>query len=135
MSFVDEWLSQTLRQINDVLPRRVERLEKLLEMENPYVETVGGGKHYFDRKELAAVRDALPVEVAEGLFLPIVFSKNLSLGDHTYVIKARGTEAEAFRILMNLKTVPKTEDGYYTYKPLVAEFINKYPTLAVVGYI
>jgi len=52
MSIVDEWLSQTLRKINDVLPKRTESLKKLLEMDRPYVETVGGGKHFFDKKEL-----------------------------------------------------------------------------------
>ncbi|MDW8063260.1 MAG: DUF61 family protein [Candidatus Caldarchaeum sp.] len=135
MSFVDEWLSQTLRKINDVLPRKAEPLNKLLEMDEPFVETVGGGRHYFDKNELMAVKQALPKEVVENLFLPIVFSKNLSLGEHTYVIKARGTEPEAFRILMNIRQLPKADDVHYTYKPLVAEFLNRYPTLGVVGYV
>ncbi|MCS7110381.1 MAG: DUF61 family protein [Candidatus Caldarchaeum sp.] len=135
MSFVDEWLSQTLRKINDVLPRRVELLNRLLEMPTPFVETVGGGRHYFDRNELLAVKQSLPEEVVENLFLPIVFSKNLSFGEHTYIIKARGTEPEAFRILMKIRHLPKADDAYYTYKPLVSEFLNRYPTLGVVGYV
>ncbi|MEM0440601.1 MAG: DUF61 family protein [Candidatus Caldarchaeum sp.] len=135
MSIVDEWLSQTLRKINDVLPKRTESLKKLLEMDRPYVETVGGGKHFFDKKELNDVFRILPPETADQLFLPIVFSKNLSLGEHVYVIKARGRAPEAFRILMNLKELPQADGLYYTFKPLVAEFINRYPTLAVAGYI
>ncbi|MDW8084404.1 MAG: DUF61 family protein [Candidatus Caldarchaeum sp.] len=135
MSFVDEWLSQTLKRINDVLPKKPERIGKLLEMETPFVETVGGDRHYFDKAELLAVQKVLPHEVLENLYLPIVFSKNLSFGDHVYVIKARGTEPEAFRILMELRELPKADNVYYTYKPLVAEFLNKYPTLGVVGYI
>lgn len=135
MSFVDEWLAETLRKINDVLPKRVEKLKKLLEMETPWVETVGGGKHVFDRKELQTLKELLPPEVVDQLYLPIVFSKNLSLGENVYVIKAKGSEAEAFRILMNLKHLPRVENQFYTYKPIVADFLNKYPSIAVVGFI
>ncbi|MEM1975527.1 MAG: DUF61 family protein [Candidatus Caldarchaeum sp.] len=135
MSFVDDWLAETMRHVNDALPRRAAKLSTLLEMEKPFVETVGGGRHYFDRSELEELLIKLPREVSENLYLPIVFAKNLEMGENTYIVKARGSEAEAFRILMGLRELPRVDNQSYTYKPLVAEFINRYPTLAVIGYI
>ncbi|GBC72404.1 hypothetical protein HRbin03_00233 [archaeon HR03] len=135
MSFVDDWLAETMRHVNDALPRRAEKLSTLLEMEKPSVETVGGGRHYFDKKELEELLRKLPSEVSENLYLPIVFAKNPELGESTYIVKSRGSEAEAFRILMGLRTLPRVGNQPYTYKPLVTEFINRYPTLAVIGYL
>ncbi|HID05253.1 MAG TPA: DUF61 family protein [Candidatus Caldiarchaeum subterraneum] len=135
MPSVDEWLSHTLRSINDALPKRVEKLTRLLEMEKPYVETVGGGRHYFSKEELQRINHQLPKEVAQTLYLPIVFTKHHEMDESVYLIRARGSEAEAFRILMQIPELPKTKNQHYTYKPLVAEFLNRYPTLAVIGYI
>jgi len=136
MPVVDEWLSHTLRSINDTLPRRVEKLTRLLEMEQPYVETIGGQKHYFNKHELQRINEELPRGIAQTLYLPIIFTKHHEMEEAVYVIRARGSEAEAFKILMKLNELPRTKDQQpYTYKPLVAEFLNKYPTLGVIGYI
>lgn len=134
-SRIDEWLSHTLKSINDNLPKRVERFTTLIEMETPYVETIGGGKHYFNKEELKQLERELPKHILSNLYLPIVFTKQHELEESVYVIRARGTEAEAFKILMKIDELPKINNQHYTYKPLVAEFINKYPTLAVIGYI
>ncbi len=134
-SSVDEWLSHTLRHINDALPRRVERLSRLLEMDEPYVETVGGWKHFFNKKELQQIKEMLPATVAERLYLPFVFVKNHESEEPFYIIRERGSEAEAFRIIMGLAELPKTSGKPYTYKILVAEFLNRFPSLGVMGYI
>ncbi|MEM3095521.1 MAG: DUF61 family protein [Nitrososphaerota archaeon] len=135
MKFVDDLLSETLRHVNDSLPRRVIPLERLLKMDEACVETVGGGRHCFDKADLAKLASLLPSEIVEKLHLPFVFTKHHSMDDSVYFIRAVGSEPQAFQILMGLSHLPKSVDGYYTYKPLVSEFIRRYPTLATVGYI
>jgi len=132
---VDEWLAETLRRVNDSLPKRTETLDRLLGEEEPSVETVGGGRHFFDKEELKRLKASLPPEVAAGLRLPFVFTKKHELEESVYVVRGKGTEARAFAILMNLRELPRMGGEPYTYKPLVAEFLNRYPTLAAVGYI
>ena len=132
---IDEWLSHTLKSINDSLPKRMEKFTRLIEMEEPYVETIGGEKHHFNKEELKQIAEKLPDHILANLYLPIVFTKQHNLEESVYIIRARGTEAEAFKILMKINDLPKINNQPYTYKPLIAEFINKYPTLAVIGYL
>jgi uncharacterized protein (UPF0216 family) len=135
MKYVDELLAETLRHINDSLPRQTVRLERLLKMDEPSVETIGGGRHYFDRWDLEKLVKNLPDEIAMELYLPFVFTKRHNLGESLYFIRSSGVEHAAFKLLMNLKHIPESNGEYYTYKPVVHEFIRRYPSLAAIGYL
>ncbi|GBC69155.1 hypothetical protein HRbin01_00848 [archaeon HR01] len=135
MKYVDELLSETLRRINDSLPKQAVRLERLLKMDTPSVETIGGGIHYFDRDDLEKLVKNLPDHIAGRLHLPFVFTKRHDLGDSVYVIRTLGVEHEAFKILMNMAHLPESNGEYYTYKPVIHEFIRRYPSLAAIGYL
>jgi len=135
MKFVDDLLAETLRHVNDSLPRRVVRLGVLLRMDEPYVETIGGGFHYFNKRELMMLAELLPADVAADLHLPFVFTKRHDLEEPVYLIRTVGSEPEAFKTLMGLSHLPESGGGYYTYKPVIAEFVRRYPSLATVGYV
>ncbi len=98
------------------------------------VETIGGDRHLFNMEEVRKIGERLPAEVLENLHLPFIFIKSVEFEESVYLIRVYGSEDEAFRILMDVNVLPRSDKGPYTYKPLVAEFINRYPSLAVIGY-
>lgn len=128
---IEEWLRYELMSINMALPKRPLRLSMLLHLEEPFVETVGGGRHYFDKKELEELRKLLPS--GHDVLLPIVFVRRGELGEGVYLIKGGKDEAEAFRLALGLSDVPYSPEGYYTYKPFILEFLRKFKTLGIIG--
>ncbi|MEM4315943.1 MAG: DUF61 family protein, partial [Nitrososphaerota archaeon] len=84
---------------------------------------------------VAALGRKLPEHVLENLYLPFVFVKSFDAEESIYYLRVHGSEDEAFKALMSVRMMPRTDRGPYTYKPLVAEFINRFPTLAVMGYL
>ena len=135
MKFVDDLLAETLRHVNDGLPRRAARFMDLLRMDTPYVETIGGERHYFNKRELETLVKLLPDDIAANLHLPFVFTKKHDLEESVYIIRSVGSEPEAFKKLMGISHLPVSGGEYYTYKPIIAEFIRRYPSLAAVGYV
>ncbi|MEM2236858.1 MAG: DUF61 family protein [Candidatus Caldarchaeum sp.] len=135
MDKIDSFLSNILKTVNDSVPKRVVKYREIVGSGVYHVETVGGGVHHFDPEEVRKIGEALPAEILDHLHLPFIFVKNTELEESVYLIRVYGSEAEAFQKLMNVKTLPRSSRGPYTYKPLVAEFINRYPSLAVMGYL
>ncbi|MEM1964745.1 MAG: DUF61 family protein [Candidatus Caldarchaeum sp.] len=130
---IDSFLSNILKTVNESVPRRVIRYREIVSSGVYSVETVGGGLHHFDPQEVKKIGEELPSEILDQLHLPFIFVKNTELEESVYLIRVYGSEVEAFQKLMNVKTLPRSSRGPYTYKPLVAEFINRYPSLAVMG--
>jgi uncharacterized protein (UPF0216 family) len=128
-------LSNILRSVNDSLPRHVIRYRDVVELGLEGVETVGGSFHRFDRNDLEKLAKQLPENILDRLHLPFVFVKSIEIEESVYILRVYGSEAEAFQMLMGLETLPRTSRGPYTYKPFVAEFINSYPSLAVLGFL
>ncbi len=116
------------------MPKRVVKYTEIAGSAVDSVETIGGGRHYFNPEEVRKIGEKLPAEVLENLHLPFVFVKSIDFEESVYLIRVYGSEAEAFRILMDITMLPRSDKGHYTYKPLVAEFINRYPSLAIIGY-
>jgi len=132
---VDTFLSNILKTVNDAVPKRVVKYREIVEKGVEYVETVGGGKHFFEPAEVRRLGEKLPSEILDDLHLPFIFVKNSEVSEPVYHIRVYGREAEAFQILMDLKILPRNEKGPYTYKPILSNFINKYPTLAVLSFL
>jgi uncharacterized protein (UPF0216 family) len=128
-------LSNILRSVNDSLPRHVVRYRDVVELGLEGVETVGGSFHRFDRNDLEKLAKQLPENILDRLHLPFVFVKSIEIEESVYILRVYGSEAEAFQTLMGLETLPRTSRGPYTYKPFVAEFINRYLSLAVLGFL
>lgn len=135
MDRAEAFLSNILKSLNDAMPKRVVRYRELVSTGQCMVETIGGGFHRFDPEEVAALGRKLPDRVLENLHLPFVFVKSFDSEESVYYLRVYGSEDEAFQTLMSVRMMPRTDRGPYTYKPLVAEFINKFPTLAVIGYL
>jgi len=134
---LDTYYKKTLLRINSSLPRSKIRLINLLEAEEPSFETLDGKRSPFSKEELKDLFQNLPNAISVELRLPFVFLRNQGLGDGVYSIDGGKTEADAFTRLMGLGyDLPKASDGrYYTYKPLVFEFLKRYKTLGVVGFL
>ncbi|MEM1943573.1 MAG: DUF61 family protein [Candidatus Caldarchaeum sp.] len=135
MDRAEAFLSNILKSLNDAMPKRPVRYKELVRTGMYVVETVGGGIHRFDPEEVAALGRKLPEHVLENLHLPFVFVKSFEAEESIYYLRVYGSEEEAFQSLMSVRTMPRTDRGPYTYKPFVAEFINRFPTLAVMGYL
>jgi len=128
-------LSNILKTVNDSLPKKVVRYRDIVEKGVDGVDTVGGWLHRFDRQDIEKISKILPQSVLDRLHLPFVFVKSIEMEESVYILRVYGSEAEAFQMLMGLETLPRTSRGPYTYKPFVAEFINRYPSLAVLGFL
>ena len=132
---IESLLSNILKSVNDSLPKRVVRYRDVVHLGLDGVETVGGYFHSFDRHELEMLGKQLPPHILDKLHLPFVFVKSIEMEESVYLIRVYGTEDEAFRILMGLEVIPRSDRGPYTYKPYVAEFLNRCPSLAVIGFL
>ncbi len=128
-------LSNILRTVNDSLPKKVVKYRDIVEKGVEGVETVGGWLHRFDRQDIEKIAKILPQSILDRLHLPFVLVKSIEMEESVYILRVYGSEAEAFQMLMGLETLPRTSRGPYTYKPFVAEFINRYPSLAVLGFL
>lgn len=128
-------LSNILRTVNDSLPKKVVKYRDIVEKGVEGVETVGGWLHRFDRQDIEKIAKQLPQSILDRLHLPFVLVKSIEMEESVYILRVYGSEAEAFQMLMGLETLPRTSRGPYTYKPFVAEFINRYPSLAVLGFL
>ncbi|MCS6769187.1 MAG: DUF61 family protein [Candidatus Caldarchaeum sp.] len=135
MDRADSFLSSILRSLNDAIPRRVVKYREIVNSGVYSVETVGGSQHFFNPHEIAEIARILPAHILDGLHLPFVFVKSFDSEESVYYIRVYGTEAEAFKKLAGVEVLPRNDRGFYTYKPLVSEFISKYPSLAVMGYL
>lgn len=131
---MDHWLSHELKKLNNQLPKSRVNLRELLRTDQPYVETLGGEKHFFSVEELELLNRNLPGEVASNLSLPIVFIRRHDLGEGVYVFES-DSEAEAFKNILGLSYLSKSEEKYYTYKPVVMEFLRRFKTIAVIGFL
>lgn len=131
---IDEaFIEPHARRLRDILPARKASLEELINSPDPHVETLGGGLHRFRREDLLGADRVLAGELRRAPVFPITFSSGDEFGKGVVLLRSRA-EAAVYRALMGLQFVPETPEGYaYTYKPLVAEFFRRFPSLAVIS--
>ncbi len=127
---MEAWLSRQARFFQDIFPVRRASIRELLGQSIPYVETRGGGRHYFSKRDLELAASKLPAELLDVPIIPIVFARSEIEG--VYVI--RGVEtADAFAKLSDLKGLDRLPTGeFYTYKSLVLNFLSRYPSLGII---
>ncbi len=130
---VEEWLSNQFRRINEGLPRKRLPLEELLTMDEPSVETVGGGLHHFSKNELQELSRSLPRDLARRVRLPLVFRRSLESSESIYYLDGGDVEAEVVRRITGVGFLPRNRGRYYTYKPIISILASRYPTLVVIG--
>jgi len=130
-----EWLRRQIREFNKDIPRVKLPLSLLLEMDIPYVETVGGERHYFDKKELRELSEMLPRELLDKFRLPLVFKRSLEVGESLYLLDGGEVEVEVLKKLVGLTYIPSRGRQYYTYKPIISKLISKFPSIVVIGII
>lgn len=135
IDFSEEWLRKQLRELSRDLPRVRLPLARLLEMDNPFVETVGGDLHYFDKRELRELAEILPSELHDKLKLPLVFRRSVEIGESLYFLDGGEVEVEVLKKLLGLSYIPFIQKKYYTYKPVIAKLISRFPSTVVVGVI
>lgn len=135
--FLESYYKKLIYRVNSSLPKRRERLMDLIKMDEPSYETIDGSRGYILKEELMAVYQRLPKNVSQELRLPFVFLRNYELGDGVYSMDGGKVEADAFVALLGLGyRLSKASDGrYFTYKPLVFEFLKRYSSLAVIGFL
>ncbi|MCS7094530.1 MAG: DUF61 family protein [Thaumarchaeota archaeon] len=132
-SIDDALIEGHLKRMRDSLPIRKASLEELLGSADPHVETIGGGRHKFRREDLLAADAVLNGELRKVNAFPITFSSGEDYGKGVMILRSRA-EAVVYRTLMGLGLVPETPEGYaYTYKPMVAEFLRRFPSLGVLS--
>lgn len=127
---VEAWFTKQIRIFQDIFPARRASIRELLKQSRPYVETRGGGRHYFSRDDLEAAASKLPAEILDAPIFPIVFTRGEA--EDLYIV--RGAEAaEAFVRLADLKGLDRLPTGeFYTYKSLVLHFLKRYPSLGII---
>lgn len=131
--FDEVFIETHVRRLRDLLPARKASLEELVNSPDPHVETLGGGLHRFRREDLLEADRVITGELRRAPVFPITFSSGDEYGRGVVLLRSR-SEAAVYRALMGLEFVPETPDGYaYTYKPLVAEFFRRFPSLAVIS--
>ncbi|MCS7118238.1 MAG: DUF61 family protein [Thaumarchaeota archaeon] len=132
-SIDDAFIEGHLKRLRDNVPVRKASLEELIDSDNPSVETLGGGRHRFRPEDLRAASKLLTGELRRAPALPITFSSGEDYGKGVVILRNR-VEAAVYRALMGLEFVPETPEGYaYTYKPMVAEFVRRYPSLGILS--
>jgi uncharacterized protein (UPF0216 family) len=132
---LDTFYKKNVSRMNIGLPKIRRKLSNLIEMDDPHFETISGGKNNFSKEELEKIFKKLPQHISFRLMLPLVFMRNYKLGEGVFSLEGK-IEAEAFSRLLDLGyELPKAADGrYFTYKPLIFEFTNRYKTLATIGF-
>jgi uncharacterized protein (UPF0216 family) len=135
VDFSDEWLRRQVREFNKDIPRIRLPLTLLLEMDTPYVETIGGDRHYFDKKELRELAEVLPKELLDRLRLPLVFKRSLEVEESLYFLDGGEVEVEVLKRLVGLSYIPSRGRQYYTYKPIISKLISKFPSIVVIGVV
>jgi uncharacterized protein (UPF0216 family) len=127
---VEAWLSKQTRILQDIFPARRASIRELLGQPRPYVETRGGGRHYFSRRDLEEAASKLPAELLDAPIFPIVFAR----GEAEDLYLVRGAEAAAaFAKLSDLRGLDRLPTGeFYTYKSLVLHFLSRYPSLGII---
>lgn len=135
VDFSDEWIKHQLREINRGMPRVRVPLNLLLEMDKPSIETVGGDRHYFDKRELRELADIIPREFWSKLKLPIVFRRSLEADESLYFIDGGEVEVHVIKKLIGLEFVPSRDNQYYTYKPIISKLIQRFPSIIVIGFL
>ena len=130
---VEEWLSNQFKRINEGLPKSRLPLSELLSMQEPSVETIGGGRHHFLRDELQELLNVLPEELWRRVRLPLVFRRSLESSESVYYLEGGEAEAEAVKILAGVRFLPENKGRYFTYKPILSILVSKYPTIIVIG--
>lgn len=129
----DALLASYIKKLGTSMPAKRLSIRQLLSMDEPSVNRVNGEKHFFNKNELLKAAELLKECCLEWEVFPLVFVHRKDLGKDVYLVKGPGAE-EVFRILMGLSSVNKTPDGQaYTYKALVIEFINKFPSLGIIS--
>jgi len=132
---IEGWLSEQVRQLGGALPAKRASLSTLLRMNEPFVETVSGGKHYFRKEDLERAVEVLGDKYMDLPLFPLVFTLREEFGEKVYIIQGGEHAAHVFADLLDLSSINKTGDGtYYTYKAVVYEFIRRYPSLCVVSF-
>lgn len=128
---VEAWFSKQIRSFQDIFPARRASIRELLNQSRPYVETRGGGRHYFSRRDLEAAASKLPAELLDAPIFPIVFTR----GEVEDLYIVRGAEAaDAFARLSDLNGLDSLPTGeFYTYKSLVLHFLSRYPSLGIIA--
>jgi len=130
-SFLKKYLLYEVQKVNQSVVKKRILLAKLLEMENPYTETVSHEIFYFDKKVLEILREKISDEVKQKVRLPINFYFSTKVRECYYL-----TEYYAYKLLCELKEMDedrKFVEGklwFYTY--LGNRIARKYPTLTQV---
>lgn len=135
VDFSDEWVRHQLREINRDMPRVRIPLNLLLEMDNPSIETIGGDRHYFDKRELRELADIIPRELWGKFKLPLVFRRSLETDESLYFLDGGEVEVQVIKKLTGLEFIPSKDNQYYTYKPVISKLIQKFPSIIVIGFI
>lgn len=135
MNFSDEWIKHQLREINKDMPRVRVPLNLLLEMDKPSIETVGGDRHYFDKRELRELADVIPRDLWDKLKLPLIFKRSLEADESLYFIDGGEVEVQVIKKLIGLEFIPSRDNQYYTYKPIISKLIQRFPSIIVIGFL
>ncbi|MEM0381978.1 MAG: DUF61 family protein [Nitrososphaerota archaeon] len=124
------WLSRQARLFRELIPVRRASVRELLSQSTPFVETRGGGRHYFSKKDLEMAASKLRPELLDAPILPIVFTRGEA--EDTYIVR-EAEAAEAFATLSGLRGLERLSSGeFYTYKSLILHFLSRYPSLGVI---
>ncbi len=128
------YISYELAHLNDQLPTERISLKRVIKEGMPKVKTKTG-EHYFDSNDIEYLKNFVPKEFWNKIFLPLVFFRRKE------GYKFEGNIYECFlvkKILNNEKytfdAVIETEEELTLYTPQIIELKKKFKSLFVIGF-
>lgn len=126
------WMQLELGKMNAGLVAEKKTLASLLLEEKPSAATKSGELYLFDKKVLAALREALPEELHRKLRLPIQFRFDADAGASGYLTDPHA--AEALVLLGEISHLREfTDNRLWVSRPIIYAIMRKYPTAIQVA--
>jgi len=135
--FINALWKSELQKLNDHLPKEYKPLTRLLNEDEPHVQTIGGDKIFMNKKDLELVASIVPRKYHGKLRLPLTFIRRIDMGEGVYTISGGLLERLLVSSLLKEKPVfvENEEDALeYIYRPQLWHLKRVIRSLVVVGF-
>ncbi len=131
-------LQEEARKLNLHLPRSRKSLKQLLGEEDPQVESLGGGKIHFRRRNLEEAAKIVPEKYRASLMLPVVVMRRMAMGRGVFTVSGGRMEKHLVKRVLGLtgKGFEETAGGEeaYLYRVQIQELLSRLDSLVAIGF-
>ncbi|MEM3737306.1 MAG: DUF61 family protein [Candidatus Bathyarchaeia archaeon] len=131
---------EEVRKLNLHLPRSRKSLKQLLNEKDPQVDSLGGEKLLFKRRDLEEAAKIVPENYHASLMLPLVLVRRMAMGEGVFTVTGGRLEKIFVRKVLGL-----TDKGFedeaaenrhevYLYRIQIQELLNRFDSLVIIGF-